>query len=129
MANRTNGHVLLVADDEEGMRDTLSDILEEADFGVHVACNGREAVERVKTQDYSLVLMDIRMPVMSGVAALKQIKACRPTLPVVIMTAYADAMAVAEASREGAETILYKPLDVAQVLCLIADLLSLHSEE
>ena len=111
------------------MRDTLTDILEEFDFGVHVACDGQEAVEKVKTQDYSLVLMDIRMPVMSGVVALKQIKACRPTLPVVIMTAYADSVAVEEASREGAETILYKPLDIAQVLCLIRDLLSLNGEE
>ncbi len=129
MTNRTNGHILLVVDDEEGMRDTLSDILEELDFGVDVACDGHEAVAKVKTQDYSLVLMDIRMPVMSGVAALKQIKACRPALPVIMMTAYADSVAVEEANREGAEVILYKPLDIAQALGLIKDLLTLNGRE
>jgi len=111
--------LLLVVDDEQGMRDTLADILEESGFLIDQAANGLEAVEKVKTQEYGLVLMDIRMPVMDGVSALGQMKQLRPELPVIMMTAYTQAAEVAEARRQGAETVVYKPLDIPGLLDLI----------
>ena len=108
--------LLLVVDDEEGMRDTLCDILEDMDFRVDLACNGREAVAKALAQGYGLVLMDIKMPEMDGVAALKAIKAELPHLPVMMMTAYANTEAITEARRLGAEAIFTKPLNLVQVL-------------
>jgi len=111
--------LLLVVDDEQGMRDTLADILEEFGFLIDQAANGLEAVEKVKAQEYGLVLMDIRMPLMDGVSALGQMKQLRPELPVIMMTAYTQAAEVEKARRQGAETVVYKPLDIPGLLDLI----------
>ena len=111
--------LLLVVDDEQGMRDTLADILEEFGFLIDQAANGLEAVEKVKAQEYGLVLMDIRMPLMDGVSALGQMKQLRPELPVIMMTAYTQAAEVEKARRQGAETVVYKPLDIPGLLGLI----------
>jgi len=116
--------VLLVVDDEEGMRITLADILEDLDVTVDVACNGKQAVDKVAAHDYALALMDIRMPVMNGVVALKEIKRLRPSLPVIMMTAYADQEALMESQRAGAEAILGKPLDLARVIRLVSGMLA-----
>lgn len=119
-----NQHILLVVDDEEGMRITLADILEDLDLLVDVACDGRQAVDKVRERDYALALMDIRMPVMNGVTALFEIKRLRPTMPVIMMTACADQESMLESKRAGAEAILGKPLDIAQVIRLISGVLA-----
>jgi two-component system response regulator (stage 0 sporulation protein F) len=111
--------VLLVVDDEEGMRVTLADILQDLDLAVEVACDGREAVDMVRAGDYALALMDIRMPVMNGVLALKEIKRLRPDMPVIMMTAFADQESLTESKRVGAEAILGKPLDLGCLIRLV----------
>ena len=111
--------LLLVVDDEEGMRETLADILEEYDLVVDVACNGREAVVKVETRDYLLVIMDIRMPVMTGTEALALIAATCPDLPVIMMTAFADSAALAEVKKHGARALLRKPLDLPELIQLV----------
>jgi len=116
---QTESHRLLLVDDEQGMRDTLADILEETGLQIDQAADGLEAVDKVSTRSYGLVLMDIRMPVMNGVEALRRIKVLRPGLPVVMMTAYTAAAEVEEARRQGAEAVLYKPLDIPQLLNLL----------
>ena len=115
----TSPRRVLLVDDEQGMRDTLGDILEEIDLQVHQAANGQEAMDKIKAHEYGLVLMDIRMPVVDGVEALTQIKRLRPGLPVIMMTAYTDAAEVEEAFRQGAEAVMYKPLDIPRLLDLI----------
>jgi len=116
--------VLLVVDDEEGMRETLTDVLEEFDFEVDSASDGREAVEKVNARDYALVLMDVRMPVMDGVEALRRIRVSRPRIPVIMMTAYADSAAVEDARDQGVEAILGKPLNIGELLPLIREITS-----
>ena len=116
---QTEPQRLLLVDDEQGMRDTLADILEEIGLQIDQAADGLEAVGKVSTRSYDLVLMDIRMPVMNGVEALRRIKMLRPGLPVVMMTAYTAAAEVEEARRQGAEAVLYKPLDIPQLLNLL----------
>ena len=108
--------LLLVVDDEEGMRETLRDILEECDFAADTASNGLEAVDKVKTVDYDLVLMDVRMPVMGGIEALRNMRRLRPGLPIIMMTAYSSTSAETEACREGAQMMLYKPVDLDELL-------------
>ena len=109
-------NLLLVVDDEEGMRETLRDILEECDYIADTASNGQEAVDKVKTVAYDLVLMDIRMPVMDGIEAMRNMRALRPRWPIIMMTAYSSSAAVDEACRQGARMILYKPLDPDELL-------------
>jgi len=110
---------LLVVDDHEGMRATLSDILDDEGFQVFEAANGEEAVATVRERQLGLVLMDVRMPVMDGVRALRLIKAIRPELPVIMMTAYSDAVTPGELRAQGCEALVLKPLDLSEVLPLL----------
>jgi len=112
------GVSILIVDDEEGMRETLVDILEDL-YQVEEASNGQEALCKVGERCYTLVLMDIKMPVMDGVEALERIKSSHPELPVIMMTAYADSSAVERARQGGAEAVVFKPLDMPKVLSLI----------
>ncbi|MCD6519126.1 MAG: response regulator [Anaerolineae bacterium] len=109
---------ILIVDDEEGMRETLVDILEDL-YQVEEASNGQEALCKVGERCYTLILMDIKMPVMDGVEALERIKSSHPELPVIMMTAYADSSAVEKARQRGAEAVVFKPLDMPKVLSLI----------
>jgi CheY-like chemotaxis protein len=109
---------LLVVDDEQGMRDTLADILEERHFSVAQAANGEEALSMVGQHRFDLVLMDVRMPVMDGVTALEHIAAQEPHPPVILMTAYAQSSELNRAAGQAA-AIVHKPLDLPALLALI----------
>lgn len=80
-------------------------------FAVASAADGREAVERVAERPFDVVLMDIRMPDMDGIAALKAIRTYNPAVPVVLMTAYSAVESAVEAMKSGAVDYLIKPLD------------------
>ena len=107
---------VLVVDDDRQMVRTLCDILclhGWETLGVH---SGEAAVAAVRDQSYSLVLMDVRMGGLNGVDALKAMKALRPGVRVVLMTAYSAADLLAEAEREGALRVLPKPVALPMVL-------------
>lgn len=109
---------ILVVDDEEGMRTTLADILEEWVSRVDQAANGEEAVRLVLREMYDLVLMDVRMPVLDGIQALRRMHQHAPGLRVVLMTAYADMHNLADV-REEVLAILPKPLNLAALRDLV----------
>ena len=110
---------ILIVDDDAGMGETLSDIMEDKGYRTVVALGGHGAIEKVKEMDFDIVLMDIRMPGMNGVEAFKQIKSIQPDAAVVMMTAYAFEDLIAEALREGAYGVLYKPFDMERMIGLI----------
>jgi DNA-binding NtrC family response regulator len=122
MDERRRVGLLLVVDDEAGMRETLTDILEEFDLTAEVAANGREAVDKVMARDYLLVIMDIRMPEMSGTEALAAMAACRPGLPVIMMSACPDAEARELVVKHQARALVGKPMDLGVLLTLIQDI-------
>jgi CheY-like chemotaxis protein len=81
---------ILVADDEMSIRLLYSEELKEEGYEVYQAANGREALEVVDKIPLDLVILDIKMPEMDGIEALRQIKEKRPDLPVVLSTAYGE---------------------------------------
>jgi len=81
---------ILVADDEMSIRLLYSEELKEEGYEVYMASNGREALEVVEKIPLDLVILDIKMPEMDGIEALRQIKEKRPDLPVVLSTAYGE---------------------------------------
>ncbi|MGA7579563.1 MAG: response regulator [Desulfobaccales bacterium] len=81
---------ILVADDEMSIRLLYSEELKEEGYEVYMASNGREALEVVDKIPLDLVILDIKMPEMDGIEALRQIKEKRPDLPVVLSTAYGE---------------------------------------
>lgn len=81
---------ILVADDEMSIRLLYSEELKEEGYEVYQAANGREALEIVEKVPLDLVILDIKMPEMDGIEALRHIKEKRPDLPVVLSTAYGE---------------------------------------
>ncbi|PJB44825.1 MAG: two-component system response regulator [Deltaproteobacteria bacterium CG_4_9_14_3_um_filter_44_9] len=112
MAKKT----ILVVDDEESHRMMLGAHLKDEGFEMVEASDGQEAVDKVSERFFDLVLMDIRMPNMDGMEALKQIRQINPTIPVLIMTAYGSINSAVQALKSGAEDYLTKPLDMDELI-------------
>ncbi|MEJ5311347.1 MAG: response regulator [Anaerolineae bacterium] len=110
---------ILIVDDDTSLRRTMAMIFERRGYIVETAANGAEAVARVRDRPFDMVLMDIRMPVLDGVQALKQIKALRPDAVVTMMTGFAIEDLMADALAEGAFALLDKPVNIDEVIALI----------
>ena len=111
---------VLVVDDDRRMVKTICDILTSTGYAAMSAFSGEEAVDIVKNETPECVLMDIKMPGMGGVEALKLILEHAPTLPVVLMSAYASEEQAEEARLRGACSILTKPIDIPQLLTFLS---------
>jgi DNA-binding response OmpR family regulator len=103
------GHILII-DDEASLRQTLGRILQRAGHEVTTAESGEIALSLIADTAFDLVYMDLRMPGMPGLEALKRIHASRPDLPVILFTAQPDVNSAVEALRLGATDYLLKPL-------------------
>jgi len=108
---------VMIVDDAAFMRMKLKDILEKNGYKVVAeAQNGVEAVEKYKAEKPNLVTMDITMPEMDGVDALKEIKAFDPTARVVMCSAMGQQGMVMDAIRSGAVDFIVKPFDSDRVI-------------
>lgn len=115
---------ILVVDDTEFMRLTIRRILEEAGYNVIAeAENGAVAIEQFKLHQPDLILMDITMPVMNGLEALKQIKTIDPNSTIVIVSALGQEMIVREAIASGAKSFIVKPFQAERLIELIERIL------
>jgi two-component system chemotaxis response regulator CheY len=107
---------VLVVDDAIFMRMKLRDILEKNGFEVVAeAQNGVEAIEKYKAEKPDLVTMDITMPEMDGITALKEIKKIDPNAKVIMCSAMGQQSMVMEAIQSGAIDFIVKPFDVDRV--------------
>ena len=111
---------VLIVDDNVDLAENLAEILEDEGFACRVADSGKAAIALLSEQSFDLVITDMKMQEMDGLALLREINRRWPQTPVVIMTAYARDQQVDDARREGALDILSKPLDTAALLCMVA---------
>ena len=102
---------ILVVDDEEPVRLLLKRILEECGYSVVTVANGQEALNRVSETKFELLLMDIKMPEMSGTEVLQQLITNYPSTPVIMVTAVGDAKTAVEAMKLGAYDYITKPFN------------------
>ena len=104
--------VILIAEDDKACLTFLEIVLRKANIGMISACNGKQAVELCHNHpEISLVLMDIVMPVMDGIAAIREIKSFRENLPIIAITAYAIYGDEKRAIEAGCIDYLSKPVD------------------
>ena len=122
-AEPVQGLRLLVADDNEANRELIGAILRAAGHEVDLARNGAEALEAVISGDHDLVLMDVRMPVMGGLAATRAIRALEGAasrLPIIALTANVLADQVAFYRAQGMDDHVGKPIDPRELLTRVA---------
>jgi len=110
---------ILVVDDDMDLRMTVVSALTEGQYIVDQASDGEEAVNRVRANQYDLVLMDVNMPRLSGIEALKEIKAHDPSIMVIILTAFSNIRDAIEATRLGAYNYLEKPVKSDNLVYMI----------
>jgi two-component system response regulator HydG len=118
---------VLVVDDDAALRGTVAAALQEHHYSVDTATNGEEAVNRVKAGRYQLVVMDVNMPGMNGIQALKEIKAYDPSIIVLILTAFSNIPDAVEATKEGAYNYLEKPVKSENLVYLVDKALKAHN--
>jgi NtrC-family two-component system response regulator AlgB len=110
---------LLVVDDDRNIRSLLATYLREAGHRVQEAADGPEALRLAEAEAVDLILSDVRMVGMDGVALLRELRRRRPEAVVVLMTAYATIAGAIEAMREGAFHYLVKPFALDEVGLLV----------
>ena len=111
---------ILVTEDDRVQREVIADILLRAEYDVATASSGREALELIEEDVFDLLLTDMRMPEMDGLALLREAKRRRPAMEVVVMTAHATVKTAITAMKEGAIDHLEKPFDKEELLVVVA---------
>ncbi|PIX88072.1 MAG: hypothetical protein COZ31_07290, partial [Nitrospirae bacterium CG_4_10_14_3_um_filter_44_29] len=109
----------LIADDDASIRFFLGELLKKEGFEFDFAGTGAEALERLKKNTYSLVLLDEKMPNMSGIEVLRHIKSEGYPMPVIMVTAYGSKELAMRAIRDGAYDFFTKPVDIGIVRTVI----------
>ncbi len=110
----------IVVDDVAIMRKMLKDLIESQNFKVvGEAANGQEAVDLCKTHNPNLVTLDITMPIMDGLTALKEIKKHNKAIQVVMVSAFGERANVLEAIKNGAANFIVKPFNADKVIRVV----------
>ncbi len=103
------GSAILVVDDEQSIRLAVARCLESMGLLVQTAVNGEEALQKLRQQEFAVVFLDLRMPGMDGLDALRRIMETRPRSRVVVITAYGTVESAVEAMKLGAADFIQKP--------------------
>jgi DNA-binding NtrC family response regulator len=115
----TTNRRLLVVDDDRAMREMLTSLFKERGLAVEDAVSAGAALARAAEHDFDVVLSDVRMPGLSGVELVGQLRKLRPGTPVVLMTAFGSIDSAVEAMRTGAFDYLTKPFEPDAVILAV----------
>jgi two-component system response regulator PilR (NtrC family) len=118
-----NQYCILVVDDELSMRELLEYMLEKQGYKVLCAANGKEAISKIEKNHYDLLLCDIRLGDMTGLAVLKASKKKNPHVTVIMISAFATTETAVEAMNQGAFDYVPKPFENEELLQTIANAL------
>jgi DNA-binding NtrC family response regulator len=110
---------ILIVDDDPGQRSLLDSFLRSQGFDTVVAVSGEQALEVLRTGEFSLMISDVRMPGLSGLETLRRARQEHAVLPVLLVTAYADIREAVGAMRDGALNYLAKPIDLDELLATV----------
>src|SRR3954466_5362748 len=110
---------ILVVDDEEPIRQMLTEVLSGHGYVVRAASDGEEALKELAVHDYDAVVTDVRMPRMDGLSLVRAIQQTAPDAPVIVMSAYGSHDLALEAMKAGAYDYLGKPFRPDEVLLIL----------
>ena len=110
---------ILIVDDEKNVLSSFKKILDQEGYGIQTSGSAREGLDLAQSHPFDLLIMDIRMPGMSGLEAFSKFKEIDPKLPIIIMTAHGTTEAAIEAMRLGAFDYVMKPFEVPAMKQLI----------
>jgi PAS domain S-box-containing protein len=110
---------ILVIDDDESTRKSLSLIFQAKGYDVETAATGRAAAEKASERPFNLALIDIRLPDMEGMDLLAPLKETNPDIVLILVTGYVSLDSVVQAMNQGASAYITKPLDMDEVLTTV----------
>ncbi len=113
------GDTILVIDDEAIMQEILADFLREEGFVVDIAGSGEEGLDLARANPYDCAIVDLMMPGIDGIETMQALKARDPSLPVIMITAFASVESAVEAMKRGAHEYITKPFKNDEVLVVL----------
>lgn len=107
---------ILLVDDDEILRESIQDILEDENHNTTSADNPRTALQKLEREPFDIILSDVKMPEMDGLSFLKEVKDRYPNIPIIMLTGHGSVNSAVEAMREGALNYLLKPANKRQLI-------------
>ncbi len=118
-------NTILIIEDDDIVRNTLSEFLSRNGFVIHAVTSGEAGLELLRTERVDLVITDLVMPGMDGMVVLKEVTAVAPNIPVLIMTGFATVQTAVEAIKIGAFDYITKPFNLDDMMNVLTKALSL----
>ena len=120
---------ILIVEDDENIRETIKNILEQSGYDTDVAKTGQEAERKTQTKFYNLALLDIKLPDMEGTKLLAKVHDTTPKMIKIMVTGYPSLENAMEALNQGADAYVTKPVKPAKLLALIEEKLEKQSKD
>lgn len=110
---------ILVIDDEQAIRDLISEVLNIAGYEVSIAADGLDGLNKIRKQKYDLIILDVNLPKLDGFAILEKVRESAPTQPIIMISARTDKDDVTHGLRLGADDYVRKPFSVEELVLRI----------
>lgn len=107
---------LMLVDDEERFLSTTSKLIKKIGYDVETASSGSEALEKLRAKNIHVLILDVKMPGLDGIATLKEIKHRYPLVEVIMLTGHGTVESAVEGLKSGATDYLTKPIDVHELV-------------
>lgn len=120
---------ILIVDDDDTLRESMVSILESEGYMLDVARSGGEAETKIRNNVYNLILLDIRLPDISGIELLAKINDYAPRMKKIMLTGFPDTNSAIKSVNEKADAYLVKPFDPEKLLEVISENLAQQKEE
>jgi two-component system nitrogen regulation response regulator NtrX len=114
---------ILIVDDEAGVRAALAGILSDEGYAVEAVESGEDAVAALEGRRHDLLLLDVWLPRMDGLATLERVRALDPEMPVVVISGHGNIETAVKAVRLGAQDFVEKPLSLEKILLVVKNAL------